>query len=73
MTDFSVLPRLTEQMITTAAPTIAISAILITVRPSGGATRPRRRRAAERSHMAVPVATISTARIIQPTTGAISP
>ena len=36
VTDFSVLPRLTEQTITTAAPRIAASAILIAVRLSGG-------------------------------------
>ena len=73
VTDFSVLPRLTEQMITTAAPTIATSATLIAIRPSGGVARPRRRRAATRSHWEAPTPTTTTASSIQATTGAISP
>jgi hypothetical protein len=67
------VPRLTVQISTTATPMRATRAILIAVRLSGGATRPWRRLAAERSHKPVPAATTTTARIIQPATGAISP
>jgi hypothetical protein len=60
-------------MITTAAPTIASSAILIAIRLRGGAVRPWRRLPAERSHIDAPANTTTTARIIQPTHGAMSP
>jgi len=59
--------------ITTAAPTIAISAILIAIRLSGGVTSPLRRLEVERRHWLTPESTTTTARMTQPTTGVMSP
>src|SRR5580704_9997859 len=73
VTDRSELPRLTEQMITTAAPKIAISPTLIATRLSGGTVRPLRRLAVSRSHWDAAAATTTTTRIIQATTGGMSP
>ncbi len=65
------VPRLTLQMATTTIPATARKAILATVRPTGGATSPLRRRRASASHIEPPTAITITASPIQPTIGSM--
>ena len=59
------------QMATTAIPATAMKAILARVRPTGGATRPLRRRPVSRSHIDAPSSATMTASPIQLTTGSM--
>ena len=58
--------RLTLQTATTATPTAAMKTILMTVRLTGGATSPLRRRRASRKKRFRPSAPTMTAMTIQP-------
>ncbi len=65
--------RLTLQTATTALPTTAMKAILMSVRLTGGATSPLRRRRLSRSHKVNPSNATMTPIAIQPSVGSIVP
>ena len=65
--------RLTLQIATTTIATIAIRPILISVKLTGGATRPLRRRRLSPDHSRAPMAITTTPAPIQLMVGSIVP